>query len=109
MATFKDLKWVSVEPTEEEVRKGFGLLGVRTENSGIEMEVRTRNFFRAAGVRNTTHVVWSVRVGSEDQVTKPLKVVGEILLTQELSVDKAFKEGKERAIMFGQLWLSMHL
>jgi len=96
MIDFKDLKWVALRPTQEESEAG--LYGERVDRRCVRMEVRILNT-----VTHGTHVAWSIC-----ERYHRLMVVGQIHLTPGLSPEKAFNEGKQRAVKFAELWDSLN-
>lgn len=96
MIDFKDLKWIVLRPTLEET--DAGLCGVRADRRGVRMEVRIVN-----NITHGTHVAWSIC-----DHYHLLMVVGQIQLTPGLTPERAFNEGKQRAVKFAELWDSLN-
>lgn len=96
MLDFKDLEWIGLRPTLEESEAK--LCGERVERRCVRMEVRIVNT-----IAHGTHVAWSVC-----EHYHRLMVVGQIHLTPGLSPEKAFNEGKRRAVKFAELWDSLN-
>ena len=101
MATFKDLKWAEVEATEEEKKQGFAEFGLLTiEQRGVQMRVFICRLYEV-------NILWNVY--ARGQGGDLLKLDGLIPLTSGKSLDAVVEEGKQRAIMFAEKWLGMHL
>ena len=89
----EDVLWTDQRPTKEESEAG--LYGVRADQSGIKMEVRILNT-----MEHGLHV--ALTVCDKDRC---LMIREQILVSVTPFCQRAFEEGKRRAVMFADAWL----
>ena len=96
----KEVQWIEQRPTKEEFENN--LCGVRADQSGVRMEVRVLNT-----MEHGLHVAVTVCDKNQCLMIKEYIPVTEAVTSAVALCERAFKEGKWRAVMHADAWLFM--